>query len=93
MTDADNEQLVTAYRLCFGSPAGRMVLVDLMKMARFRVPLASPSASSNELFLAEGKRQMFLRIVSMMVLTDEQIMELFGGRMPAGPMVRTEEDR
>lgn len=82
MTDAaaQNEQLVTAYRLCFGNPAGQMVLADLMKMSRFRVPLTTPSASANELFLAEGKRQMFLRIVSMMMLTEEQIMDLFAGR-------------
>ena len=83
MTDAaeaHNQQLVTAYRLCFGNPAGQLVLADMMKLARFRVPLVTPSASANELFLAEGRRQMFLRIVSMMLLSDEQILDLFAGR-------------
>jgi hypothetical protein len=71
MLDADNQQLIADYRACFGSPAGQRVLSDLMKDCRFRAPIANQ--------IEEGKRQAFLRIISMTLLTDEQLLLLYRG--------------
>lgn len=82
--------LVRSYRLCFGSPAGREVLSDLMQFCRFRIPLAPPNAiiDPNSVFMAEGARQVFLRIITIMSLSHEQIIALYGGQR----FVMEEED-
>jgi hypothetical protein len=71
MTEADRD-LVAAYKICFGSPAGQEVLLDLMKFCKFRV------AIDNQ--IDEGKRQVFLRIETFVALTIEQIHWLFSDR-------------
>lgn len=70
--DHANEQLIRSYRLCFGTPAGQDVLLDLMAFCRFRRPIESP--------IDEGKRQAFLRILEFVALTPEQLLALYGGR-------------
>jgi len=74
--------LVRSYRLCFGSPAGREVLKDLMQFCHFRRPLAlrDVPVDANDVLLAEGARQVFLRVITIMSLSGEQITALFGGR-------------
>ena len=81
MSQAD-QILVQSYRLCFSSPAGREVLKDLMAFCHFRRPLALRDApvDANDVLLAEGSRQVFLRIITIMSLSAEQITTLFGGR-------------
>ena len=81
MSENVNRELVTAYRLCFGSPAGQAVLADLMKASRFRVSLVKgEDANTNQLLLAIGQRELFVRIISMLALTDEQLIALYGGQ-------------
>jgi hypothetical protein len=80
MSQAD-QALVRAYRLCFSSPAGREVLKDLMQFCHFRVPLAvRDPVDPNDVLLAEGARQVFLRVITIMTLSSEQITSLFGGQ-------------
>jgi hypothetical protein len=69
------------YRLCFGSPAGREVLTDLMQFCRFRVPLAEPGEPMDihAVMLREGARMVFLRIITMMTLNTDELTRLFGG--------------
>ncbi len=71
----DNEALIGAYRQCFNSPAGQIVLLDLMKFCKFRVPCTDQ--------IDEGKRQAFLRIENFLALSPEQIHALFRGQMSA----------
>lgn len=81
MTDETNRELVTAYRLCFGSPAGQAVLVDLMKASRFRVSLVTDGeANTSQLLIALGRRELFVRIMTLLALTDEQLIALYGGQ-------------
>lgn len=65
-----NAQLISDYRACFGSPAGQRVLGDLMKFSHFRVPIDNQTG--------EGMRRVFLRIVNMVALSDEQLLLLYG---------------
>lgn len=70
--NAADQDLVRAYRLFFSSPPGDAVLRDLMKFCNFRKDV------SNE--IDEGKRRVFLRILTFSQCSDEQIMALFAGR-------------
>jgi hypothetical protein len=79
--NAQDEALISAYRQAFGSPAGREVLNDLMKVCRFRVPLqATATIDANSLIMAEGARMVFLRIISMLKLDLEQINAMVAGQ-------------
>jgi hypothetical protein len=82
--NAQDEALIRAYRQAFGSPAGREVLNDLMKVCRFRVPLqARPGIEAvdpNSILMAEGARMVFLRIISMLKLDIEQTNALVAGQ-------------
>jgi hypothetical protein len=82
-----DEALLRSYRLCFGSPAGREVLHDLMQVCRFRVPL-SPDVDTNHLLMAEGARIVFLRIVSMLKLDLDATLNV-----AAGERFNLEEDQ
>lgn len=68
----ESEELLRAYRQCFGSPAGQVVMLDLMTFCRFRVPIDGQ--------LDEGKRQAFLRIMNFLSLTPEQLAALYRGQ-------------
>jgi hypothetical protein len=68
--------MVRNYRLCFGSPAGREVLQDLMEFCRFGLPLIPRDAvrvDPNEVLLHEGGRRVFLRIITALAFNIEQI--------------------
>lgn len=69
---AANEALIGAYRQCFGSPAGKIVMNDLMKFCRFRTD------ARNE--IEEGQRRVFLRIVNLTSLTAEHLLAVYAGR-------------
>jgi hypothetical protein len=77
-----DEQLIGFYRQCFGSVAGREVLADLMQFCHFRVPLQTSGnvPDPNALLVAEGARHVFLRILTIMCLTQDQIIELYSGK-------------
>lgn len=69
---AEEQDMLRAYRLCFGSREGQAVLHDLMKFCCFRRETAN--------LIDEGKRQAFLRIVNFAKLTDDQIIRLYTGQ-------------
>lgn len=68
---AANDELMRSYRLCFGGPGGRPVMNDLMKFCKFRVH------AENE--IEEGMRRVFLRIINLVNLTDEQLYQFYAG--------------
>jgi hypothetical protein len=75
--DAQNEELMRAYRLTFNSPAGQRVLLDLMAFGKFRLPITDR--------VDEGKRQVLLRIMDMSLLTMEQLYVLYQARTSPRP--------
>ena len=83
-----NAHLVRSYRLTFGQPHGQDVLRDLMKLCRFRVPLVDGKIEANAVLMAEGRRQVYLRIQNMMCLSDEQLAMLYRG----APLMITEDE-
>jgi len=70
---ANNQQLIGAYQLTFNSPAGQIVLQDLMSFGKFRV------AIDNQ--VDEGKRQAVLRIMNFSQLSLDQLTAAYRGRM------------
>ena len=76
MTPEDTD-LVRAYRLFFNSPDGLAVAMDLMKFCKFRSDVSSD--------VEEGMRRVFLRILRLSQLSDDQLIALFAGRMTFTP--------
>lgn len=74
MTDLtpESQALIRAYRVCFGSETGRIVLMDLMKHCKFRAEMENN--------FDEGARRVFLRILHLSQLSDDQILALYGGQ-------------
>lgn len=75
-----SEALIRAYRMCFGSADGQMVMNDLMKFCKFRAGMENN--------FDEGARRVFLRILEFSQLSDEQLLALYAGRaipQPAEP--------
>jgi len=73
--------LIRAYRIAFLSPAGQTAMKDLMSVCRFRhalVPL-SDLPTTNELFIAEGRRQVFIHILQMTQINEEDLITMFKG--------------
>lgn len=75
--EAMNEELQRAYRLTFNSPAGQLVLLDLMSFGKFRVQIDDR--------LDEGKRQVVLRIINFTELSMEQLLSAYRGKISPGP--------
>lgn len=67
------DEITQAYRLFFNSPSGLIVLGDLMKLCKFRSEISDP--------VDEGRRRVFLHILSFSQLTDEQLFSLYAGRL------------
>jgi hypothetical protein len=61
-----------AYRKTFSGPEGRKVLADLKRFCKATVPTANIK-NVNATYLAEGRREVWLRILSHINLTDEEI--------------------
>lgn len=78
--DDASADLARAYRVFFASPDGMAVVRDLMKFCRFRAEVKSD--------VDEGMRRVFLHILELSQLTDEQLIELYAGRMMIKPMER-----
>ena len=76
MTDKpiDNEQLIRAYRVAFGSPAGQQVLADLAPFCRAAETCfhADPRIHA----ALEGRREVWLRIQNFVHLTEDDILQL-----------------
>jgi hypothetical protein len=75
--EAKNEELLRAYRLTFNSPAGQLVLLDLMSFGKFRVPIEDRAD--------EGKRQVVLRIMNFTELSMEQLQAAYRGHTSPRP--------
>lgn len=75
--EAKNDELQRAYRLTFNSPAGQLVLLDLMSFGKFRVAIEDRAD--------EGKRQVVLRIMNFTELSMEQLQAAYRGQISPGP--------
>lgn len=64
-----------AYAKTFNNPEGQKVLADLRRFCRASVPTADVN-NVHTTFLLEGRREVFLRIISLLHLTDEDVMNL-----------------
>jgi hypothetical protein len=65
----------TSYQKTFNNPEGRKVLADLRRFCR----ATQPSADVNNVqatYLLEGRREVWLRIMSHLQLTDEDVYNL-----------------
>lgn len=76
MTEADveNEALVRAYHVVFGSPDGQIVLADLEPFCRAIETCFHVDPRQHALL--EGRREVWLRIQKLSRLTAEQILNL-----------------
>lgn len=64
-----------AYQKTFDNPEGRKVLADLRRFCRATVPTADVN-NVNTTFLLEGRREVWLRIIAHLNLTDEDVVKL-----------------
>jgi hypothetical protein len=64
-----------AYRKTFENPEGRKVLADLRRFCRATQPTADVN-NVNATFLLEGRREVYLRILSHLHLTEEDVVQL-----------------
>jgi len=68
-----------AYKLTFGSLSGQEVLMDLIKFCRATTTCAVPGDHDRTL-IAEGRREVFLRITEHLHLNAEELYALYDGR-------------
>lgn len=64
-----------AYKKTFDNPEGRKVLADLRRFCRASMPTADVN-NVHATFLLEGRREVWLRIMSHLQLTDEDVFNL-----------------
>lgn len=64
-----------AYRKTFDNPEGRKVLADLRRFCRATMPTADVN-NVHATFLLEGRREVWLRIISHLQLTEEDVFKL-----------------
>ena len=64
-----------AYRKTFENPEGKKVLADLRRFCRATMPTADVN-NVNATYLLEGRREVFLRIVSHLQLTEDDVYKL-----------------
>lgn len=64
-----------AYRHTFNNPEGRKVLADLRRFCRADRPTADVN-NVQTTYLLEGRREVWLRILSHLNLTDEEVINL-----------------
>jgi hypothetical protein len=75
----------TDYRLCFGSPAGQRVLMDLAPYCAAADPLVVTDPDNGPVdvprtMMLIGRHQVFQRINNHLHLTPEQLYALYDGR-------------
>jgi hypothetical protein len=78
--DLENEALVRAYHVVFGSPDGQIVLADLAPFCRAAETCFDRDPRIHAAL--EGRREVWLRIAKFSKLTNEQIMHLIARRRP-----------
>lgn len=64
-----------AYRKTFDNPEGRKVLADLRRFCRATTPTANVD-NVYATYLLEGRREVFLRIMAHLNLTEEDVIKL-----------------
>lgn len=64
-----------AYRKTFDNPEGRKVLADLRRFCKATVPTADVN-NVQTTYLLEGRREVWLRIMAHLHLTDEDVINL-----------------
>ncbi len=78
--EAENEALVRAYHVCFGSPDAAIVLEDLAAFCRAAETCAVPG-DHDRTFLLLGRNEVWQRIARLSKLTEDQIYRLMTARM------------
>jgi hypothetical protein len=68
-----------AFQLCFGSPAGKEVLIDLSKFCR-AAETCVVAGDHDKTLLLEGRREVWIRIQQHMRLNQEQLFALYAGQ-------------
>ena len=81
------EQRKRDYQLCFGSPAGQRVLMDLSTFCRAAETCVVPG-DRDKTYVLEGRRETWLRIQQHINMTPEQLFHIFVGR----PYITGESD-
>lgn len=64
-----------AYRSTFDNPEGRRVLADLRRFCRADRPTADVN-NVHTTYLLEGRREVWLRILAHLSLTEEDVVQL-----------------
>lgn len=64
-----------AYKKTFAGPFGEKVLADLRRFCKATVPTADPD-NVYATYIAEGRREVWLRIQAHLNLTDEDVFDL-----------------
>ncbi len=77
---AKNEVLMQAYRVCFGSPAGQIVLTDLVKYC-CGVKTTFVPGDSRASDALQGRREVLLRIQGFTKLSEDDFLHLFFNRI------------
>lgn len=77
----------TAYVKTFMGPMGQEVLADLARFCRATESTFHPDARAHA--VAEGRREVFLRISKHLQLTDDQLWSLYG--TPTQPVRKNDE--
>jgi hypothetical protein len=65
----------SSYQKTFNNPEGRKVLSDLRRFCRATTPTADVN-NDRTTYLLEGRREVWLRIMSHLQLTDEDVYNL-----------------
>lgn len=80
----------TAYGLCFSSPAGQLVLADLVKFCRGLETTFNkdPHVQAH----LEGRREVLLRIAQHRNMTVDQLFALYNGTAPTPKPDAVKED-
>lgn len=77
--EAKAQELMRAYAVTFGSPAGQVVLADLELFCHALEPCAVPGNHDRTL-MNEGNREVFLRIQKFSRITMKDLYDLRLGR-------------
>ena len=64
-----------AYKVAFSGPDGQKVLADLRRFCRATLPTADVN-NVHTTYLLEGRREVFLRILSHLQLTEDDVYKL-----------------
>lgn len=64
-----------AYRKTFNNPEGRKVLADLRRFCKATVPTADIN-NERATYMAEGRREVWLRLMAHLQLTEEDVYNL-----------------